>query len=472
MRFAAVFQSLALAPDTQAHGLSDGRFACAYAQLPQLLAEVQHWLQAQGVEAGDCLALECLNAVPAALGLLALLQRGQSFALLPPSEGDAKAEALKPMPRFCRYRLRVRRAADKDGVALAGFAQRFFSLAANPDYAPGPAIAPGKLYARTSGSMGAAKLAVHDQARLFGNAQNCMEQYGFASSDRLALPIPIFHLYGAAAAFLPAVLAGACVDLQERANVLRYLERERQFQPNAVYLTPVLCEMLLKGLRSPRQYRWAVTSGQRIGADLFRAFDACIGGRLVNQYGSTEMGATAACAPGAPLQERMAYIGPPMPGVQLEVRPDGLLWCQHPFGYEGYVDESGAWLRQMAADEWHCTGDLAEQAATGHIRVLGRAGDSVNRRGYLVLLADIEARLEKLEGVGQAAVIACGAEGERLAAFCVAKPGAVLEAGQIRAACFELLPAYAIPDRVEIAAALPLLPSGKIDRQALAGRLG
>ena len=107
--------------------------------------------------------------------------------------------------------------------------------------------------------------------------------------------------------------------------------------------------------------------------------------------------------------------------------------------------------------------------------VVGRADDRVNRSGYLILLSDIERVLEKFESVGMAAVVSGKAEakrGERIVAFCVPQAGSEASGERIRQHCFDALPHYAIPDEVRVTTSLPLLPSGKIDRQALVALAG
>jgi non-ribosomal peptide synthetase component E (peptide arylation enzyme) len=148
------------------------------------------------------------------------------------------------------------------------------------------------------------------------------------------------------------------------------------------------------------------------------------------------------------------------------------LLCRHPYGYLGYLDDAGQWLYRTAPSDWYRTGDLVEAIPPEGFAVKGRANDSINRSGYLVMLNDIENAMEKLADLTQVAVVAADhredQRGPRLTAFCAIKRNAVLDAAGIRAACFELLPHYAIPDRVVVIDALPLLPSGKVDRQALA----
>jgi acyl-coenzyme A synthetase/AMP-(fatty) acid ligase len=282
-------------------------------------------------------------------------------------------------------------------------------------------------------------------------------------------------MYGFGAEFLPAILAGASIDLQDKTNLLKYLDREKRFRPNLVFATPAICEMLLKGFKTPRTgYQVFVTSGQRISEEMLRAFDPLVGGKLVNQYGSTEMGATAACDTGDPLDDRATTIGAPMGGVELRIE-NGVLFCRHPYGFEGYLNEDGDWLHREPPGGWYGTGDLAERLSGGRIAVLGRADASVNRSGYLVLLADIERMMEKLEPTGEVAVVPGKGEtkqGQRIVAFCVPRGGAVVDGAEVRRLCLDLLPHYAIPDEVRVLETLPLLESGKIDRQALAGLAG
>ena len=445
--------------DTRDNVLTDGRFTCKYPELAGLLDDVTAVVGAH-VTDDSCVAVECVNSVPAALLLLALLRGRTSFVLAPPGVTNE----IKPTPRFCRYKITV------GGGAASLSASSFLTIESNADFNGGP-MSGGKLFLRTSGSMGASKIVVHDHVKLMGNAGNCVVKYSFSQTSRCVIPVPIAHMYGFGAEFLPAILAGASIDLQEKTNILKYLDREKRFQPTIAFVTPAICSMLLKAYKTPRIcYDVMVTSGQGIGDDLFRAFDPLIGGRLINQYGSTEMGATAACDPGDSLDRRLGTIGKPMPGVELRIEEAGL-FVKHPYGFEGYLDESGEWLQKAEPDGWYRTGDLARTQSDGSIAVLGRADASVNRSGYLVLLADIERVLEQNDAIGKVAVVAGktdGKRGERIAAFCVlSTPGSPVDGAQLRSFCFGVLPQYAIPDEVRVLESLPILPSGKIDRQAL-----
>jgi acyl-CoA synthetase (AMP-forming)/AMP-acid ligase II len=451
---------------TRDNYITDGSFTVTYRELGALLDETAAALAGHGIQHGDCLSVECANSLAGALLLLTLMRDGFSFVLVPP----AINADIKPVPLFCRVSVAV-------GAGTAPQpASASMTVTANPAW-NGRSIPSAKLLLRTSGSMGASKIVVHSHDNLMGNAANCVRKYGFRAASRCALPVPIAHMYGFGAEFLPAIQAGASIDLLDQTNVIKYLDRERRFQPTIAFVTPAICEMLLKVYKSQRtNYEVIVTSGQRISEEVFTAFDERIGGRLINQYGSTEMGATAACDPGDSFELRSKTIGKPMHGVQMRISDEdpGELSVLHPFGYDGYLNDAGEWISIAEPAQWYRTGDLAKVDANGAITVLGRAGTGINRDGYLVLLEDIERIVEKLPGIAQVVVtVAPGASarGPRIAAFCVPKTDAELDEQDIRGRCFDLLPRYALPDEVHVMEAMPLLATGKVDRRALAAAL-
>jgi acyl-CoA synthetase (AMP-forming)/AMP-acid ligase II len=486
MTFAKLIAQLVTAPQAKDNLLTDGQFTCIYPALPAALEQIDHYFQTRGISPADDLAFACVNSLPGALTLLYLLQKGYRFLLLPPAGDSEKARELKPIARFCRYRIIVERAQAEETAAWMQAPENFLKVEKNAqfDREQDEGDGEGKLYLRTSGSMGASKIAVYAHTKLLGNALNCVERFRLAGDDRIVIPVPLCHMYGLGAGFLPALAVGASIDLQDNSNILRYLEHERCFQPNVAFLIPSFCEMLLQARKSVRPYKRVVTATQRIREDTFRAFDARFGG-LVNLYGSTEMGAIAACDPEESVDVCATTIGNPMAGVQLRIGDTEAatdkaldtaeLYCQHPYGFAGYVDEKGQWIHRQAPGAWYQTGDLAKTDRRGHIAIVDRVSNSVNRNGYLVLFTDIEKALEQLNPIEQAVVVATPAEekrGQRLTVFCALKRAVTLSSDQIREACFDLLPRYAIPDQVIVVKALPILPSGKVDRQSLVAMAG
>ncbi|MEB3274576.1 MAG: class I adenylate-forming enzyme family protein [Prochlorothrix sp.] len=476
---------------TPSSTLTDGTLTCAYAELGSIFEALHAYLTQQGVRRQDPIIVECDNSVASAVVILGLLHHGYSFLPMPQGQraGLENAVDLQTLlPGFCPYLLvpdRSQVVASADLVRV----DRYVNLQANPVAQAGLDLgdrADRKLYLRTSGSTGTPKVVMHSQARLAANVQACVDRLQLTAADRIALPVPLFHMYGLGAGFLPGIRAGASIDLQQGANLLRYLQREQKFNPNVAFLTPIFCETLLKGRRSDRPYRITVAAGDRVREDTFTPYEARFG-CLIKLYGSTEMGALSASSPAEPPETRSQTVGQPMPDVTFclketetltaEDRAKGLgeLWCRREAGFEGYLDWQGQPLDlgQWDAAGWFRTKDLGRLWPDGGVEVLGRCDHSVNRDGLLVFFADVERVLESLVGVEAAVVVSKGESqrGKNLTAYCVVSAGYGGTAIDLRQQCFDRLPNRAVPDRVLLVKALPLLANGKIDRQALVRRV-
>ena len=463
--------------------LTDGMLTCSYQKIPDIFDGIQRYLRERGIVREDCLALECENSLPSALMLLYLLEGGYSFLLLPKVVCGAQVRQ-PPLPQFCRYRVVAERLTGDGSAIDLRYPEQFLSVVEN-EGGSGALLrashASPKLYLQTSGSTGNPKIAVHSHAKLIGNALNCVNRLGLESDDRIAIPVPITHMYGLGAAFLPGVAVGASIDLQKGANLLRYLQREKEFVPNITFMTPAFCETLLKARKSPRTYKLTVVAGDRLKEDTFTLYQSRMG-CLVKLYGSTEMGAIAASSPEEPREVRSQTVGKPMSGVKMRVRENqeeslegmdgvGELWCQHEYGFEGYIDNNGNPILQDTQDDWFRTKDLGRIWTDGHLEVLGRYDHSVNRDGLLVFFSDVERAIESIEGIESVVVVSKGESqrGKGIVAYCVLAQATGMTEADIRSACFERLPRRAVPDRIWIVKSLPTLPNGKVDRQKLIG---
>ncbi len=461
------------------NGLSDGTLKVPWTRINEPIDAVGELLTRRGVAPDEPLALECVNSVPGVITLLALLSRGSTFALLPAPGPGAPAQ---PLPGFLRYRITVRSplAEGYGGAASPTHPESFLAIHEIDAPSPLPAGSPlrrDRLLLRTSGSLESPKLVVHSHTKLLDNALNAVERLGLSREDRVLIPVPLAHMYGLGAALLPAMSVGASVELLERANLLRYMERERSSRPTVAFLSPNLCSMLVRPRAAPEHYRCVVVAGDKLSPETFQQAEALYR-RVINLYGSTEMGVVCAADAREAEGPRAATVGRALPGVRLriEARPgeadgdgaSGDLLCAHPHGFEGYVDNDGSPLPGLEAG-WSATHDLARFHPDGLVEVLGRSDHAVKRDGRLVMLAEVERALERLPGVERAAAVIGGESmrGRGIVAFCTPREQASIEPERLRRICLETLPSYAVPDAIVVLPALPLLPSGKLDRRAL-----
>jgi acyl carrier protein len=113
------------------------------------------------------------------------------------------------------------------------------------------------------------------------------------------------------------------------------------------------------------------------------------------------------------------------------------------------------------------TGDRAKYLPDGNIDFLGRIDDQVKIRGLRIEPGEIESVLAQHPSVREAAVMAWeDRPGEkRLVGYIVSHDGA--EVSALRSFLKAKLPDYMVPSAFVFLDALPLTPSGKIDRKAL-----
>jgi hypothetical protein len=143
----------------------------------------------------------------------------------------------------------------------------------------------------------------------------------------------------------------------------------------------------------------------------------------------------------------------------------------------GYLGQPARTAERFVADPYgppgsrlYRTGDLAALRADGTVEFRGRADDQVKIRGFRVEPGEIEAAVRTLPGVRRAAVVARqdGPGPARLVAYAVPEEGAAPpEPLALRRALADKLPAHLVPSAVVLVDALPLTPSGKLDRRSL-----
>jgi O-succinylbenzoic acid--CoA ligase len=177
---------------------------------------------------------------------------------------------------------------------------------------------------------------------------------------------------------------------------------------------------------------------------------------IVETYGATET--AGGCV----------YNGIPLKGVLVEIDDTGRIRLGGTVIADGYADGDDACFSMRDDTRWFQTSDLGAWEG-GSLRVLGRADDVIITGGYKVHPAVVEREILALPHIDQAVVIGLPDPewGTRLVALVVVKAGApVSTTPGIREALASELPPFALPREVRVVDSLPLLESGKIDREA------
>ncbi len=148
----------------------------------------------------------------------------------------------------------------------------------------------------------------------------------------------------------------------------------------------VLDKTILPKLRGATggRLRLAVSGGGSLPAHVDELLIG-IGIPLLNGYGLTETSPVAAVR--LPQDNRVGTIGLPIPGTEIQVRcPEGrplpsgqtgVIWIRGPQVMPGYFRNEEATTRVLDAAGWFNSGDLGALEPGGHIKITGRAKDTI-----------------------------------------------------------------------------------------------
>jgi amino acid adenylation domain-containing protein len=340
----------------------------------------------------------------------------------------------------------------------------------------------------TSGSTGEPKGVTLSHANCLAFVQWAAREVGVEPTDRLSSHAPlhfdlsIFDLFAAAQGAATVVLVPR--ELSVFPVMLARFIAERAI--TIWYSVPsVLTALVLRGELGATpmpMLRTIVFAGEVFPikhlARLMETLPHC---RYLNFYGPTE---TNVCTWHEVRQEDLAAgelpIGRPLPGLSASiVHEDGSAASEGELGelviagptvMHGYWGDPQRTAHALIVEDGvrhYKTGDLVRRRADGELLFAGRRDMQIKTRGYRVELGEIEAALNAIGGVLEAAVVAIPDEliGNRLKAFVVTSEP--IAPAQLARRCRDRLPSHMIPEEIELRKRLPKSSTGKVDRMAL-----
>lgn len=335
----------------------------------------------------------------------------------------------------------------------------------------------------TSGSTGVPKGVEIGHRALTNLLSDVVRRLEIGASDIAMASSAVTFDVSATEIYAPLIAGGRLVlcETDEVRTGVELVAHARQAGATVLQATPTLWSMLLEaGFASWPGLRM-ITAGEAISRDLADRLIAG-GGRLWNLYGPTETtvysaggemrAGEAGVTIGRPISNTELYVldardQVAAPGVvgQLFIGGDGLAK-----GYFDNADLTAAAFRAIslagrAPQRLYHTGDLARLLPSGEIELHGRVDHQVKLRGFRIELGEIESVLCKAPNVGDGAVVLRHDLGPdpALVGYVVgnAKPA------DLQSFLAGRLPDYMVPTRWVELDALPLSPSGKVDRNAL-----
>ncbi|NVJ08296.1 non-ribosomal peptide synthase/polyketide synthase, partial [Myxococcus sp. AM001] len=463
-------------------------------------------LRAAGVGLERRVAVCVERSVELLVALLGVLKAGGAYV---PLDAEYPAERLRFMLEdsgaqviVARAALRARLGEAEGRVWLDAEVQPATGVTQAPAVPVPPEASAYVLY--TSGSTGRPKGVVVQHQSLVNFTRAAWAAFPVAPGDRV-LQFASISWDTSAEEIYPCLTSGGTLVLRtpdmldEPGAFLAKCEAAGVTQLNlpTAFWHDVTARLDAGAARLPQGLKWVVTGGERVAPERVAQWHRSVGPAvpLLNTYGLTEVTAVATSvdlsstgARQAEGTEREVPIGraltnvrlyvldrelePVPPGVPGELFIGGVGVARGYLGRPDLTAERFVPSPFVEGERLYRTGDLARWRRDGNLEYLGRGDTQVKVRGVRIEPGEIEAALRAHPAVHDAVVQVREDVGgdKRLVAYVVPSSGpgaATVDASALREHLRQGLPEYLVPAAFVPLTALPLTPSGKVDRRAL-----
>jgi amino acid adenylation domain-containing protein len=471
-----------------------------YRTLNSRANQLAHYLRAQGVCAGDLVAISIERSLDLIVGLLAILKAGAAYVPLDATYPDDRLNYMlaDSAPAVVLTQAPMRTRLSKPGVPLLVLdeliEQGLLTNMPADDLAIeslGPTDLAYIMY--TSGSTGQPKGVMIEHrsvVRLVKSADYVTFDANtvMAQASNTSFDAATFEIWG-------ALLNGGKLVLVEKETVLdpeRLSQQIREQGINTMFMTTALFNRVAQvkpdsfSTLDTLVFGGEAASPRAVAEIVKHGMPA----RLVNGYGPTENTTfstwysipaegfdDALTIPiGRAVADTLLYV------LDAQMRPA-------PIGVPGELYLGGIGLArgylnrpELTAERFldnpfvttpgarlYKTGDLVRWTSEGVIEFLERNDFQVKLRGFRIELGEIEAALAACVGVRDAVVMMREdvSGDKRLVAYLTMSSESSDAAADVREQLAARLPAYMVPDEFMVLPSFPLTPNGKLDRKAL-----
>ena len=336
----------------------------------------------------------------------------------------------------------------------------------------------------TSGTTGSPKGATLTHHNILNNGAGLAGLLGYTSSDKVCIPVPLYHCFGMVMGNLACTSVGATMVYPAPAfdpgATLAAIAEERC---TSVYGVPT---MFIAELEHPSfaeldfsSLRTGIMAGAPCPVEVMKRVTTDMHVPEVTiAYGMTETSPVSFLARrDDPIERRVSTVGTVMPHVEAKVVdpatgrtvPRGTSGEVCTRGYPvmlGYWDNAEATAKAVDPAGWMHTGDLGVIDDEGYLNIVGRIKDLVIRGGENVYPREVEEVLYQHPAVADAQVIGVpdARMGEEVMAWVVLKEGRTATEEDLRAFARERLARYKVPRYVKFVDTFPMTVTGKVQK--------
>lgn len=456
-----------------------GTESLSYAQLIDRANRLAHRLLADGVGKNSLVALCVERSIHMIVGVLAIQKAGAAYVPLDPAYpperlaymlDDSKADCV--ITDSSTHTLLPEHTASS--IVIDTFDGASFSSITPNVPIDGSDVA---YVIYTSGSTGVPKGVVVEHQSLTSFIGTVIKRF---TKEQTAYVIGVSSLSFDLSVWdmTAALTTGGTLVLVR--NVLDLISQPPSFPISIMMSVPSAVAEVVRAKKLPSSLKTLMLAGEATPRALADAIYATTDvTELINAWGVTEdtVYSTMYTVPregvrnppiGAAIDGRVIFLmdadGKPVP-----VGTPGELYCAGEGVARGYLGREELTNEKFIIDpatseRMYRTGDLAEEDADGNIHYIGRSDLQVKIRGYRIELGEIESVLAQHPNIAQVAVVA---ENSALTACIVQRGTPAVTKSAIDEYLATRVPKQMIPSALILLDALPVGPTGKIDRKSL-----
>lgn len=332
----------------------------------------------------------------------------------------------------------------------------------------------------TSGTTGPSKGVVRSHRANTILSTSGIDLMGYERGEVLFNAFPLFHANARYNTVLTAMIVDGTAVLRDKFSVSNFWDVCREEAVTAFNYMGAVLMMLNKA--GPRDNDADNPVRRAFGApapvEIFHEFQDRFGVKLVEVYGSTELGIATLNTVD---DFRLGSCGRAADFYEIEIHDPDDEQCpigevgeivarsREPFAmFDHYADMPEATVDAFR-NQWFHTGDRGRMDEDGYVFYVDRTKDCIRRRGENISSWEVERSISAHPDVAEVAVIGVPSEltEEEVLAVIVLKPDRSLEPAAVLDHCQERLPGFAVPRYVRFVAELPKTPSERIEKYRL-----
>jgi fatty-acyl-CoA synthase len=338
----------------------------------------------------------------------------------------------------------------------------------------------------TSGTTGSPKGATLTHHNILNNGFFIGEAMKLSGSDKLCIPVPLYHCFGMVLGNLACVTHGATMvfpgDSFEPKAVLETVQAERC---TGLHGVPTMFIAILDhpdfGNYDLSTLRTGIMAGSPCPAEVMNQVISKMHMQEITiAYGMTETSPVSfQSSVDDPVELRVSTIGRVHPHLEVKIVdaygrivPRGVKGELLTRGYSvmlGYWGDEEKTRETIDPARWLHTGDLAVIDEQGFAAIVGRSKDMVIRGGENIYPREVEEFLYRHPKVLDVQCVGVPDKkyGEELCACIILRPGMAADEEEIRAFCQGEIAYYKIPRYIRFVQSFPMTVTGKIQKYLL-----